>query len=419
MNRYPTIVALLLVGLQHVNAQLFVQDFSSSSTVNDYVNSSTPTNGQFTEAAASGAGSEVTISGGQLSLTRTSGNGCFLTRTVDFSPTPNLLKVVFDLSVPSVGTAQTSGAIMRFGTAYENGTDIPPNTNTNTRLGINLTSSGNFTLNNIANSATSASFSGQRTITWWINNTGAVANYLAPDGTTTSVGDDQSDVWVGNTLVFNNMGVATGTVNITDFKLNFFNGFATILLDNFSMTSEVPLPITLTEFWIERSQSHIALSFTTATELNNSHFDIERSNDGRNFTKIGEVKGAGNSQVLQQYSFTDETPRNGINYYRLKQVDFDGQFTYSAVRSVVFGKSNDVVITPQPVSDFLQVELVEALREDATWQIVDFAGRVVANGTVAAEAVRFNANMNTLPNGNYVLRVANNETTLVKQFQKK
>jgi Secretion system C-terminal sorting domain len=180
------------------------------------------------------------------------------------------------------------------------------------------------------------------------------------------------------------------------------------------------LPIQLIDFSVEaKFVNTFLLTWQTALEINNSHFEIERSADGRTFSKIGEVKGAGNSQVLQPYRFTDENPVAGINYYRLKQVDFDGAFTYSPVRSIRFGKSNDVVITPQPVSDVLQVELIEALSNDANWQIIDFAGRIVANGTVAAETLRFTADMNTLPHGNYVLRVANNEVAVVKQFQKK
>jgi Secretion system C-terminal sorting domain len=401
-----------------LNAQLLQQDFSSSTVVADYV-SATPNAGQFTEISVSGAGSAVSIVGGQLSLSRTSANGCFVTRTADFAPIPILLKIEFDLSVPTVTSAETSGAILRIGNAYANGTSIPANANTFARFGINLTSSGNFTLNNIAGGTTSASFSGVQTITWWLNNTGSSANYTDPSGATESVANDKSDVWIGTTKVFDEMDVATGTVAMTDLKLNFINGFGTILIDNILFTALTSLPFELRQFDVEMQQKTVLLSFSTFTEINNSHFEIERSTDGRTFSKIGEVKGAGNSQVLQQYRFTDENPVAGINYYRLKQVDFDGAFTYSPVRSIRLGKSNDVVITPQPVSDVLQVELIEALSNDANWQIIDFAGRIVANGTVAAETLRFTADMNTLPNGNYVLRVANSEVAVVKQFQKK
>jgi hypothetical protein len=179
-----------------------------------------------------------------------------------------------------------------------------------------------------------------------------------------------------------------------------------------------PLPINLIKFEVDALSTSVLLSFSTATERNNSHFEIERSSDGNTFTKIGEVRGAGNSNTIQSYTFEDRQPLKGINYYRLRQVDFDGQSSYSPVRSVLFGQGIDVKLTPQPVRDQLRVELTEALNKDAVWQIFDFAGRLVQSGLVEAENIDFQVDMTTLTDGNYVLRISG-QSEIVKQFQKK
>ena len=71
----------------------------------------------------------------------------------------------------------------------------------------------------------------------------------------------------------------------------------------------------------------MVLSWKTASEINNSHFEIERSNNGKDFIKIGEIAGQGTSNSTKRYQFTDKNPGSAQQYYRLKQVDFDGKFT--------------------------------------------------------------------------------------------
>ncbi|PJF33793.1 MAG: hypothetical protein CUN57_01220, partial [Phototrophicales bacterium] len=104
------------------------------------------------------------------------------------------------------------------------------------------------------------------------------------------------------------------------------------------------LPIDLVRFVAsKRDGGQVSLEWTTASEINNDYFTIERSFDGRNFESIGQVKGAGNSFEEINYSFVDESiagiSSNRIVYYRLKQTDYDGVFTYSDVISVELGES--------------------------------------------------------------------------------
>lgn len=179
-----------------------------------------------------------------------------------------------------------------------------------------------------------------------------------------------------------------------------------------------PLPVTLVKFDVSTLSTSILLSFSTATERNNSHFEVERSNDGTTFEKIGEVAGKGNSVELTNYTFEDKNPLSGVNYYRLRQVDFDGKFEYSAVRSVVFGSTKKVTVFPAPVAAVMTVQLDEAFNNDAQWQITDMAGRLVAEGVFAAEQNQLAIPVNALTEGVYVLRIVAAQETITRQFRK-
>ncbi|GAB3639140.1 hypothetical protein GCM10027422_47310 [Hymenobacter arcticus] len=104
-----------------------------------------------------------------------------------------------------------------------------------------------------------------------------------------------------------------------------------------TITPIAPLPITLTTFTAQATGSAARLTWRTAGELNNDHFEVEASVDGRTFTKLANVAGHGTTQLAQQYGYTDEKLTRyavGLVYYRLRQVDQDGKSAYSPVRTV-------------------------------------------------------------------------------------
>ncbi|MBK7377995.1 MAG: T9SS type A sorting domain-containing protein [Ignavibacteriales bacterium] len=99
-------------------------------------------------------------------------------------------------------------------------------------------------------------------------------------------------------------------------------------------SSNAPLPVELSLFSGRIIGGNIILNWETATEVRNYGFDVEKSIDGKNFSKLGFVQGNGNSNSTKYYSFEDNSPETGINYYRLKQIDTDGSFEYSKIISV-------------------------------------------------------------------------------------
>ncbi len=97
-----------------------------------------------------------------------------------------------------------------------------------------------------------------------------------------------------------------------------------------------PLPIELLSFDAKQNLSRVDLRWSTASEKNNDYFTIEKTKDGYSFETVGIIDGTGNSSSLIDYATIDNSPYNGQSYYRLKQTDFDGKFSYSNLRMVDF-----------------------------------------------------------------------------------
>ncbi|GAB4253656.1 MAG: hypothetical protein Kow0079_09420 [Vicingaceae bacterium] len=112
---------------------------------------------------------------------------------------------------------------------------------------------------------------------------------------------------------------------------NYTGGYAANYITNGCSLPTTVLPITLLSFTGESKNSFNILNWITSTEINNDYFLIERAGDNLVFEVIGKVSGAGNANYNIHYQFTDEHPINGNNYYRLKQVDFDGKYAYSNI----------------------------------------------------------------------------------------
>lgn len=115
-----------------------------------------------------------------------------------------------------------------------------------------------------------------------------------------------------------------------------------------------PLPIELLWFEADLVNDYSILRWQTKSEQENDHFKIEHSLNGTSWTTIGQVKGAGNSTQTLNYDFVHESPNLGLNYYRLKQVDFNGTYTYSEIRSVELNE-NSTLIYPNPVNSIMSV----------------------------------------------------------------
>jgi|GEM_PF-635561 len=150
---------------------------------------------------------------------------------------------------------------------------------------------------------------------------------------------------------------------------------------NVALIKQLLLPLTWISFTGKYGDDKVQLDWVTGSESNTSHFSIERSADGRNFTAIGQVTAAGNTISNSSYQFTDRSPgEQDINYYRLKQVDIDGRFTYSAVIRISINKRNtfSATITPNPATSVLNL-LIEGMqdKENIVFEITNSNGAII------------------------------------------
>lgn len=139
------------------------------------------------------------------------------------------------------------------------------------------------------------------------------------------------------------------------------------------------LPLTWLNFNAEAAGDRISqLDWATADEINTSHFDVQRSNDqGRTFRTIGRVEADTEFRNVHAYKFTDRNAAPGKNYYRLRQIDFDGRFAYSALQSVTFTPSGfGVKVLPNPARESVTVYINEAT-SPGQMIMVDMSGRTV------------------------------------------
>jgi hypothetical protein len=168
------------------------------------------------------------------------------------------------------------------------------------------------------------------------------------------------------------------------------------------------LPVTLSEFKIVSKTDGVTLSWKTATEVNSSHFEIERSIDGKTWSTKGSVNAAGNVSVDQNYSFIDAVPENGTNYYRLKIVDTDNRFEYSPVKSVSFSATSlNVFAGPSPAHSYLNVNVNTPGNEPYRLRLINRSGQVVLDQKFAASNNRLQLSVSNYSDGTYFLEVTN------------
>lgn len=181
----------------------------------------------------------------------------------------------------------------------------------------------------------------------------------------------------------------------------------------------VVLSVELSAFTAKFSNKTVALNWATASEENNEYFTVERStNGGKDFEALDNIAGAGTTLEAQEYAYTDEKPENGVNYYRLKQTDFDGKFTYSEVIAVRAKKTELTVnIFPNPVVSVANINL-PTVEGEVRIRVVDMLGREVISKILSnTEEQTIQLDLNELQTGIYMIKVASGEQVISKQIQ--
>lgn len=166
------------------------------------------------------------------------------------------------------------------------------------------------------------------------------------------------------------------------------------------------LPVELSAFDAQPREKDVLLNWITGSEMNSSHFNVQRSTDGVAFASIGVVAAQGNTSTTSHYEFVDPQPASGVNYYRLEQVDMDGTSKLSEVEAVVFRRLLSTGSPyPNPTMDQIYLDLVVGADPDVLISTMDASGRMVRTERMrfAAGEQRYQSSVAGLDAGWYEL----------------
>ena len=229
------------------------------------------------------------------------------------------------------------------------------------------------------------------------------------DGVFTDETIGTGGIILGATLIGGNIYQFTGVSGIAN-NLRFTLGTIN--------SSETPLPIELINFTVSSLNSkHAQLDWQTASESNNDYFTIERSQNGMDWESLKTINGTGNSLILLNYSAIDYDPYTGISYYRLKQTDFDGQFSFSNIRSVKIDNLVNVPIKIYPNPTDYQITITGNAIELETVNVYNIFGKNVTKSVI----IKINNNQKTvldlseLSSGVYFIKTKTTANKVYKQ----
>ncbi len=175
------------------------------------------------------------------------------------------------------------------------------------------------------------------------------------------------------------------------------------------------LPVELIDFKSNIKGQDCLLAWRTASEHDNSHFEIEHSLNAISFEKIGRVEGNGTSVIGNTYEYLHPQIYNGVHYYRLKQFDFDGKFTYSQLATVEMSNGTDMQIYPNPVSGDEIYLKGDFLPETKNFMLIYSNGTLVRSVPIEGNAVNQNINVSDLLPGIYFVEIIGDGGVVFRQ----
>jgi len=249
-------------------------------------------------------------------------------------------------------------------------------------------------------------------------------------GTGIDKGDYDNDFWeydpvmnkwirkadFGGTVRFEAVGCSIGSYGYLGFGGTFEDQEKN---DWWQYTPGETLPLKLISFTGEHNGKSNVLHWSTSAEVNSSHFDIERSNDGSVFTKIGTVIATGGN-LQNNYSYTDMNLIKPFNYYRLKITDKDATYVYSKIIRLSTNSGFDVSATPNPATGFINLRIYTVNTKPVIVTITNPDGKIVYNQQFSGASGSFTKTINVIAfaRGIYLLKVFNADESRVIKFIK-
>ena len=222
------------------------------------------------------------------------------------------------------------------------------------------------------------------------------------DVSTAMIADNNGNVFIGGRMG-SNLQIGNDTITSAGGDNDFF------IAKYGSANCNTIVPLKLLNFIAKEKDKDVQLQWQTAQEQNTSHFMLQRSADGREFTNIIKTKAAGNSNIMQTYNYIDYSPFTASNslYYRLQMFDKDGSYTYSKTDLVTLHKQNSLIIYPNPTKQTLNISLFSPTGGvRGSFIITDMAGKTVQQQTIQLQAGDNTTKVNvaSLHNGTYFIK---------------
>ena len=232
-----------------------------------------------------------------------------------------------------------------------------------------------------------------------------------PGSGTTAIKIDSA---FGNTLQFTDQSLADLATGY--YYIDVINGTSRIITSPiwYTRVDASVLPVKLSAFTAQKSDNKVQLDWTTEQETNSSHFIVQRSTDVGTWNDIARVNGAGNSAIKKQYRAYDNAPVNGNNYYRLKQVDLDGKFELSEIRTINIKTAYNVSISPNPAKDFINIYVTKDDNGLLNINVIDLAGKIVRSTKSTAKSIRISTA--GLAKGLYFVNIRDNDNSYTQKI---
>ena len=209
---------------------------------------------------------------------------------------------------------------------------------------------------------------------------------------------------------FGNNGFSTYSATAITANAGNITGFSDFAIGIATATVPTTLPVTYTFFTAEKNSVQALLKWQTAQEINNNYFNVQQSTNAFDWATIGKVNSV-NTIGVNNYYFNHSKPNNGINYYRLQQVDKDGKSSFSDVRRVDMGTTKaNLKLYPNPaIGNAVTIDYGNQITKPLTYKIIDVAGRIMQTGTITNQQETIN--LQQLSKGKYTLLISDGQAT--------
>ncbi len=208
----------------------------------------------------------------------------------------------------------------------------------------------------------------------------------------------------------------TATVRI--YAWDALSASGTIRIDDVEIEGDVLLPIELSAFSVTVTDRAAHLTWQTTSETGNDYFTIQHSTNGVQFDDLGSVPGAGYSLEPMDYSFTHSNPHHGINYYRLRQTDYDGEISFSKTKMIRLGENPNYAIYPNPARERLFLIIPRENRQAARVSVYNLFGQFYREFQLDPNQRQHPINIEDLSPGPYLLQISDGKGGTTHRFSK-